>query len=750
MQLFKKGILPGCLALLLMPAFSQTQIKGTVKDHKSNPVPGASITIKDTYDGATADSLGNFSFSTTEKGSQLITVSALNYKPFEQTVQLSGAPIQLEFHLKEKVTELNAVIVTAGTFEAGDKKRAAVLSSLDIATTAGSNADISAALKTLPGTQQVGEQEGLFVRGGAGYETKQYVDGNLVNNPYFTSVPDIASRGRFSPFLFKGTVFSTGGYSALYGQALSSVLLLESIDLPERSEVDASFSPIVLGVGTQQLAKNKKSSFGITYNYVNVGLYFALVKQTPDYFIMPQFHNGDANFRIKTKNGGIFKYYTTFAFSNLGLRRPDIDSSYLKDAFSLKNKNWYNNLSYRENLGHGWKMTLGASFSTNLDQIKQVVQDQHNQPKQFSPADFWMTGKNFTLDNLQNLYLGRAVFEKRLGSLSALRFGSEYWHSHYRPIYNDSLTKQIDNYSAAFAEGSIYLSKDLAVQAGLRYEYSSLIDKSDIAPRLSLAYKTGKSSQVSLAYGIFYQKPESQQLYGSSKVGFTKASHYILNYQKVNNQRIFRAEVYYKEYEDLIKQEPVSYNYFSYNNTGNGYAKGLDLFFRDKKTIKDLDYWISYSYIDTKRDYLNYPGRLQPNFVATHTASVVTKKFFMDIKSGFNLTYSWATGRPYYNIMPDAGNKFYVADRGKTKEFNSLNFSAEWVPSIGKENPKSFVVFFASINNVLGTNQVYGYNYSYSGAVKQPINPPSKRFYFVGCFISWGVDRTQDAINNNL
>ena len=127
------------------------------------------------------------------------------------------------------------------------KTRGAVMSSLDIATTAGSNADITAALKTLPGTQQVGEQEGLFVRGGTGQETKQFIDGSLVNNPYYTSVPDISTRGRFSPFLFKGTVFSTGGYSALYGQALSSVVLLESIDLPERSEIDASISPIVAG-----------------------------------------------------------------------------------------------------------------------------------------------------------------------------------------------------------------------------------------------------------------------------------------------------------------------------------------------------------------------------------------------------------------------------------------------------------------------------------------------------------------------
>jgi hypothetical protein len=737
------------LVIAINSAFGQITISGKVFS-KKEPVAGASITIKDTYDGTTSDSSGNFKFTTTEKGNHILVVTAVNYKPYEQPVVLGSEAVKLEISMKEEVTELNAVIVSAGTFEAGDKKRAAVLSSIDVATTAGSNADITAALKTLPGTQQVGEQEGLFVRGGAGYETKQYIDGNLVNNPYFASVPDISSRGRFSPFLFKGTVFSTGGYSALYGQALSSVVLLESIDLPERSEVDASFSPLVLGVGTQQLAKNKNYSYGFSYNYVNVALYFAAVKQTPDYFKMPQFHEGDANFRIKTKKGGMIKYYTTFSFSDLGLRRADIDSSYLKDAFNLKNRNWYNNLSYRENIGDGWKMTLGACFSTNLDKIGQQVQDSKNQPKQFSPADYWMKGKNFTLNNLQNLALGRAVFEKKLGGLSAIRFGGEYWRTDYRPRYNDTLFKQIDNYGAAFAEASIYLSKELAAQIGTRFEHSSLINKSDIAPRASLAYKTGKNSQVSVAYGLFYQKPESQQLYASTNIGFTKAAHYIVNYQRIYNQRTFRVEGYYKKYHDLVKQVPVGYNYYYYNNAGNGYAKGVDLFFRDKKTIKEFDYWISYSYIDTKRDYLNYPIQLQPSFVATHTASIVTKKFITEWKTGFNLTYSWASGRPYYNILPDAGNKFYIADQGKTRDFNNLSFSAEWVPSVGKQNPKSFIVFFASVSNVLGSHQVYGYNYSYSGASKSEINPPANRFYFVGCFISWGVDRTQDAINNNL
>src|ERR1700733_1978971 len=370
--------------LLLAGTLSaQTTISGTVKDTKGHPIPGASLAIKDSYDGATTDSTGVFRFQTTEKGTLTLVTTNIGYNPVERPVTLDGSPIQLHIVMKEQLSELKAVTITAGSFNAGDAKRGAVMSSIDIATTAGSNADITAAFKTLPGAQQIGEQEGLFVRGGAGYEAKQYIDGTLVNNPYYTSVPDIASRGRFSPFLFKGTVFSTGGYSALYGQALSSVVLLESIDLPEKSEITASISPILVGAGTQQLSKDKRSSWGMSYDYVNVGLYFNAVPQVPDYFKMPQFHTADANFRIKTKGGGMIKYYTTFAYSELGLRRQDVDSLNLKDAFALTNHDWYNNLSWKEYLNNGWKMDLAASYSTNLDQLGQQVQDQYNMPHPF-------------------------------------------------------------------------------------------------------------------------------------------------------------------------------------------------------------------------------------------------------------------------------------------------------------------------------------------------------------------------------
>lgn len=726
--------------LLVLAAKSQTKISGTVRDMKSHIVAGASIQIKGSYDGSVSDSASHFNFKSFEKGTQTIIVSNIGFKTVEQIIDLKGEPIEINFALKEEVSELKAVTVTAGSFEAGDKKRAAtVLNTLDVLTTGGANADITSVLKTLPGAQQVGDQEGLFVRGGAGYEAKQFIDGTLVNNPYYSSVPDIAQRGRFSPNLFKGTVFSTGGYSALYGQALSSAVILESIDLPDQSQVNASISTVFVGLGLQELAKNKKSSWGFNYGYTNVWPYFQIVKQGVDYFRIPEFHSADANFRIKTKSGGIIKYYTTFSHNQLGLRRPDIDSLLLKDAFSLTNYNWYNNLSWREHLGNGWKMNLGLSYSTDHNDINQNIQNQQNENTKTGIS--YIDSKNFTLENKSDLSQIKLVFDKRISGISVIRFGSEYMYAYNKSIYNGLNSLLKDNFLASFAEADLYITNALALKTGVRLEQSSLLKKMNIAPRISLAYKLGNGAQMSMAYGDFYQKPENNQLIYTTQLGYTKATHYIINYMKVTTLQTFRVEAFYKKYTDLVKTFPA------YSNTGTGDAKGIELFWRDKKTIKGMDYWISYSYLDTKRDYLNYPQPLQPNFAANHTASFVLKKFYSKINTGFNFTYTYATGRPYYDIRYNSNTvKYSIADQGKTIDYHNLGFSMNWLANIFK----SYAVVVASVTNVLGSNQVFGYNYSNNGSYKEAITPVTPRFFFLGVFLSWGVDRRQDAINNNL
>jgi hypothetical protein len=121
------------------------------------------------------------------------------------------------------------------------------------------------------------------------------------------------------------------------------------------------------------------------------------------------------------------------------------------------------------------------------------------------------------------------------------------------------------------------------------------------------------------------------------------------------------------------------------------------------------------------------------------------KRFITKMNTGFNFTYSYASGRPYYNLVKN-GNKYDIADQGKTADYHSLGFSMNYLTSIGK----SYAVFVASVTNLFNSTQIYGYNYSQDGKRKEAITPAAPRFFFIGMFLSWGVDRRQDAINNNL
>lgn len=734
---------------------AQTLVTGVVTDGRRQPVPGASVAIKDSYDGATADSAGRFRFSTTEKGNVVVVVTCVGYLPAEVQVLISGQTLQLQLQLKQEVTEMSAVVISAGAFEASDRKRAsAVLSSIDIVTTASANADVTGALKTLPGAQQVGESEGLFVRGGTAAESKIFIDGTLVNNFFGTSVPGIAQRGRFSPFLFKGTVFSTGGYSALYGQALSSALLLESIDLPEETSAQLNVSVISAGGGFQKLNKKKTASWGINYNYTNLDLAFALIQQQQNYSRTPMGHNLETNFRIKTSRNGMLKYYGYYNIYKLAFTIPSLDSLGYFDRFALKNANMYHNLSWKEQLKNKWRLNAGVSFSLNRDEINFGMLDADGKEVQLGGLAFV---KNFDVKNSGTYVNARLVLEKRLKGLSAIRFGTEWNHSNDRIDFTlftgQSFPSVIrENLFALFAEQDVYITNNLAGKAGIRAERSELLNRYNIAPRLSLAYKLGKNAQASLAYGQFFQNPELRNLPAVNPLNFQKATHYIAQYQKTTNLTTFRVEVFYKEYDNLVKTGLVNNQPRAVNNNGFGQAKGFELFWRDKKTIKNLDYWISYSFLDTKRDFANFPFAITPNFAAKHTASLVMKKFVTPWKTNVNLSYNFASRRPFYNIQPDAANngKFMFADRGLIDPYHNVSFALNYLPKIGKKDAKSFVVYVLSISNVFNLKQQFGYTYSFNGQRRQEIVPPSRMFVFIGAFFSFGVDRTEDAINNNL
>jgi hypothetical protein len=137
------------LIVLGFLADAQVTVQGQVRDTRNRPLRGVSVILKDTYDGAVTDSLGKFQFTTEETGALQLEASIAGYRAQALPIQLPGHVESLRFELKELITELNAVVITAGSFEASDKAKGAVLNSIDIVTTPSANADVTSAFRSL-------------------------------------------------------------------------------------------------------------------------------------------------------------------------------------------------------------------------------------------------------------------------------------------------------------------------------------------------------------------------------------------------------------------------------------------------------------------------------------------------------------------------------------------------------------------------------------------------------------------------
>ncbi|AYB33352.1 TonB-dependent receptor [Chryseolinea soli] len=704
--------------LFPLAALAQTTLSGKILDDKGEGIPGANVVLEGTYDGGTTDVEGKFQFTTTEQGKHVLVVSFVGYKEYRQAVALEGSPIVVDTRLEETINELEVVTINAGAFTASDASRRTVFKALDIATTAGATADIAGALNTLPGTQKVGESGRLFVRGGDSNETRTFIDGMLVLDAYGPSAPNTPSRGRFLPFMFKGVSFSTGGYSAEYGQALSSVLALDSKDEAAMTRTDIGILSVGADVAHTQAWDG--GSMAAKVQYTNIRPYFGLINQRIDWKTAPASIEGIGAFRQKVGKQGMVKVYGNFNHSDYSLYNHDINDYNHLTVYDLVNNYRYLNGFYKTVLNEKWNVRGGLSY-TSIENNNWTGLDHTVETQKGAHAKTVFEG---SLSDKAELRTGVEVIQRNYDQVNDLNAGQDYTLS-----FNEVIT-------AGFAEMDLYTSNAFVMQGGLRSEYNSLNKKISIDPRLSLAYKTGKSSQIHFAYGSFRQTAKNELVRIDHQLGAEKAEHFILNYQIMENNRTLRVQGYYKRYRDLVKY--VNGDPMQLANTGDGYAKGLEFFWRDNRTVRNLDYWVSYSYLDTQRDYLDSPYRATPSFASAHNFSVVTKYFFTDVRTQLGLTYSYTSGRPYNDPNADTFNG------GKTPYYSDLSVNVSYLP-------KPYIIVHLSCTNVLGRDNIFGYEYSTSPDAQgtfnsRPIRQPAPRFLFLGIFITLSKDKTTNQL----
>jgi len=713
-------LLAGLSLLSVLPAFSQPgTLTGQIQSQRGAPVPYASIYLKNSTDAATADSAGVFSITTALTGNQVLVISAVGFAETEFPIVMEDAKTRLQIKLKNTESQLSPVVITAGTMEATSDRVLSIIKPVDVMSNASSTGDIVGAFQNFPGVQRNGgDQSGLFVRGGDASETMMIMDGITVQNPFFSSVPGVGQRSRFNSFQIKGMAFSTGGYSARYGQALSSVLDLQSTDLPEKTTlaVGANVGGLMLA-GGQKMGNN-----GLEYSatYTNFGPYYSLSKTNFDFYHKPVATNLSTRWISKTDNGGLFKMSVNYSTSSSGVVIPDPNNLDTTIKFSLHNENIGINASYKAPLAATLKLFTAVGYSNNTDSI-------HWGDTLFHRND----------DRLQ----ARAELTWHASGEFKLTAGGEVQHYGYAQQF-DTLKGQFgETLTAGYAEAEYKPLSIFAVKPGVRAEYSQLLHRGNIVPRLALALKTGPFSQLGAAGGMFYQSAATQYLLVGYRPSFQKAVHYLVNYEWIERNRSFRIEGYYKNYSQLVRENGVAYspNPYRYDlggvtNTGFGYARGFDIFWRDKASIKNIDYWLTYSYIDTKRLYQNYPVEATPDFVSTHNFNAIVK-YYSDASHMFiSAAYNYASGRPYFN----PAGKLFLHD--KAPAYQNVSLKVSYLTNF----QRVFAAFYVNVDDLTGRKNVLGYRYSTDNTLRSPVLPPQYRAVFVGVYLSLSKFKKDD------
>ncbi|MEN8789336.1 MAG: carboxypeptidase-like regulatory domain-containing protein, partial [Flavobacteriaceae bacterium] len=109
---------------------AQTEISGTVNEASGTPIPGANIVVRGSTSGTTTDFDGNFVFTTELSGEQVLQISYLGFVTHNESINLSGSPIQLQIVLQEAENQLDEVVLTASSTFRSQKEAPLSISSV--------------------------------------------------------------------------------------------------------------------------------------------------------------------------------------------------------------------------------------------------------------------------------------------------------------------------------------------------------------------------------------------------------------------------------------------------------------------------------------------------------------------------------------------------------------------------------------------------------------------------------------------
>lgn len=720
-------LLAGLLAASPGEASQETVIQGLVTDPDGRPLADVQVYVQGSSTLEATDAQGRFVLRTGETGSRTLVAFAPGFWSTETLVVLDGSTLDIELMLEPAGLEETVEVAAAAPEEAAPSVQA--FEPLDVVRLPSAQADVMLYVQNLAGVNQLNDEAGLFVRGGDSNEVLTMLDEAVLYHPYRYETVTGGIRGTVDPFLTQAISFSSGGFPARYGNALSGVLDMQGLDRPAAPAGAASLG--LSGIsGSASVPLRTGGGVRVSGNWSDTGPMFRLNRSPRTFTRHPDSRDVNASGHYESAALGTFKVFGMSLREHVGI---ELEREAYRGILESANANDMAYLRWDKVSAGGWRAAATLALAEYGSDTQAGALDLEQRDRRQS----W-----------------RAEFS-RIAPAGTVRFGTDGSRSRLAfagsaPDTSVDLggVRGVSSFDVAFDDwhAGAYAEFEgrpgrFVPNLGARVDRFDRTGATTVDPRLSLLVRTAERQRLRIAWGIYHQAPDPGSFYGSYRgLSFLrpmKAYHWVGGYEyaSIDGSLQLHAEAYIKRYRNL----PLEYPATVFSSGGYGTAHGIDLYGRKRWRRFSLE--AVYGWLRTERRWtsagdasrgLELPetGTWTPYFAIPHGFRATVQ---IELTDTATASASWRTssGRPFTPIVgARPGERGYLPMYGainsdRAPRYERLDLGIDIVTPFGP-------ILFAAVTNALGRNNILDYAYSADYSERRPVTVALPRLVYFG------------------